>query len=83
MLWKERTTHTDALVVLAEMSAHYRRFVHGYTKIRFHEINGRQNGQIGIALAASWATHLGNLTQRCCRHLVRQSKGFDGQWCGV
>ena len=83
MLGKERTTHSDALVVLAEMSAHYGRFVHDYTEIRFHEINGRQDGQIGIALAASRTTHLSNLTQRCSRHLVRQSKGFDGQWCGV
>ena len=83
MLGKERTTHSDALVVLAEMSAHYGRFVHVYTEIRFHERDGCQDGQVGIALAASWTTHLGNLTQRCCRHLVRQSKGFDGQWCGV
>ena len=80
---KERTTHSDALVILAEMSAHDGRFVHVYTEIRFHEINGCQNGQIGISLAASWTTHLSNLTQRCCRHLVRQSKGFDGQGCGV
>ena len=62
MLGKERTTHSDALVVLAEMSAHNGRFVHGYTEILFHEINGCLNGQIGIALATSWATHLGNLT---------------------
>ena len=80
---KERTTHSDALVILAEMSAHDGRFVHVYTEIRFHERDGCQDGQIGIALAASWTTHLGNLTQRCCRHLVRQSKGFDGQGCGV
>ena len=51
MLRKERTTHSDALVVLAEMPTHYSRFVHRYTKIRFHEINGCQDGQIGIALA--------------------------------
>ena len=51
MLRKERTTHSDALVVLAEMPTHYRRFAHVYTEIRFHEINGCQNGQIGIALA--------------------------------
>ena len=75
---KERTTHSDALVVLAEMSAHHGRFVHGYTEIRFHEIDGCLDGEIGIALAASRATHLSNLTQRCSRHLVRQSKGFDG-----
>ena len=53
MFGKERTTHSDALVVLAEMSAHYGRFVHGNTEIRFHEIDGCQYGQIGIALAAS------------------------------
>ena len=51
MLRKERTTHPDALVVLAEMPTHYSRFVHRYTEIRFHEINGCQDGQIGIALA--------------------------------
>lgn len=51
MLRKERTTHSDALVVLAEMPTHYRRFAHVYTEIRFHEINGCQNGQIEIALA--------------------------------
>ena len=51
MLRKERTTHSDALVVLAEMPTHYRRFAHVYTEIRFHEINGCQNRQIGIALA--------------------------------
>ena len=62
MFGKERTTHPDALVVLTEMSAHYGRFVHTYTEIRFHEINGCLNGQIGISLAASWTTHLGNLT---------------------
>ena len=62
MLGKERTTHSDALVILAEMSAHDGRFVHVYTEIRFHEINGCQNGQIGISLAASWTTHLSNLT---------------------
>ena len=62
MLGKERATHTDALVILSEMSAHYGRFVHGNTEFRFHEINGCLNGQIGIALAASWTTHLGNLT---------------------
>ena len=62
MLRKERTTYSDALVILAEMSARYGRFVHGYTKIRFHKIDGCQDGQIGIALATSWATHLGNLT---------------------
>ena len=60
---KERTTHSDALVVLAEMSAHYGRFVHGHTEIRFHEINGRQDGQIGIALAASWPTYVADCTQ--------------------
>ena len=60
MLGKERTTHSDALVILAEMSAYYGRFVHGYTEIRFHEINGCLNGQIGISLTASWTTHLGN-----------------------
>ena len=59
---KERTTHSDALVILAEMSAHYGRFVHTYTEIRFHEIDGCLNGQIGISLAASWTTHLSNLT---------------------
>lgn len=37
MLGKERTTYSDALVVLAEMSAHDGRFVHVYTEIRFHE----------------------------------------------
>ena len=83
MLGKERTTYSDALVVLAEMSAHNGRFIHGYTEILFHEIDGCQDGQIGIALAASRATHLSNLPQRCSRHLVRQSKGFDGQGCGV
>ena len=62
MLGKERTTYSDALVVLAKMSAHYGRFVHENTEIHFHEINGCQNGQIGIALATSWTTHLGNLT---------------------
>ena len=62
MLGKERTTHSDALVILAEMSAHDGRFVHVYTEIRFHEIYGCQNGQIGISLAASWTTHLSNLT---------------------
>ena len=62
MLGKERTTHTDALVVLAEMSAHDGRFVHVYTEIRFYEINGCQNGQIGISLAASWTSHLSNFT---------------------
>ena len=62
MFWKERTTHSNALVIFAEMSAHYGRFVHSYTEIRFHEIDGYQYGQIGIALATSWATHLGNLT---------------------
>ena len=62
MLGKERTTHSDALVILAEMSAHYGRFVHVYTETRFHEINGCQNGQIGISLTASWTTHLSNLT---------------------
>ena len=51
MLRKERTTHPDALVVLAEMPTHYRRFAHVYTEIRFHEINGCQNRQIEIALA--------------------------------
>ena len=65
MLGKERTTHSDALVVLAEMSAHNGRYIHGYTEILFHEIDGSQDGQIGIALAASWTTHLGNLTQGC------------------
>ena len=83
MLGKERTTHSDVLVVLAEMAAHNGRLVHGDTEIRFHEINGCQNGQIGVALAAPRATHLGNLAQRCSRHLVRQSKWFDGQRCGV
>ena len=62
MLRKERTTYSDALVILAEMSAHNERCVHVYTKIRFHKIDGCQDGQIGIALATSWATHLGNLT---------------------
>ena len=62
MLGKERTTHTDALVVLAEMSAHDGRFLHVYTEVRFHEIDGSLDGEIGVALAASWATHLGNLT---------------------
>jgi len=37
MLGKERTTYSDVLVVLAEMSAHDGRFVHVYTEIRFHE----------------------------------------------
>ena len=62
MLGKERTTYSDALVILAEMSAHNERCVHVYTKIRFHKIDGCQDGQIGIALATSWTTHLGNLT---------------------
>ena len=56
MLRKERTTHSDALIVLAEMPTHYRRFAHVYTEIRFHEIHGCQNGQIGIALAATGTT---------------------------
>lgn len=50
--------HSDALVVLAEMPAHYGRFVHGNAEIRFHEINGSLNRQIGISLTASWSTHL-------------------------
>ena len=58
---KERTTHSDALVVLAEMSAHYGSFVHGYAEIRFHEIDGCQDGEIGIAFAAARTTHLSNL----------------------
>ena len=62
MLGKERTTYSDALVILAEMSAHDGRFVHVYSEIRFHERDGCQDGQIGIALAASWTTHLSNLT---------------------
>ena len=61
-LGKERATHSDALVVLSEMSANYGRFVHGNTEFLFHEINGCQDGQIGIALATSWTTYLGNLT---------------------
>ncbi len=56
----ERTSHSNALVVLAEMHAHDGRFVHTYTEVRFHKINGSQNGQIRIALAASWTTRLGN-----------------------
>ena len=39
MLGKEWTTHSDALVVFAEMSAHYGRLVHGNTEIRFYEID--------------------------------------------
>ena len=62
MLGKEGTTHTDSLVVLAEMSAHDGRFIHGYTEVCLNEIDGNQDGEIGIALAASGATHLGNLT---------------------
>ena len=62
MLEKERTTYSDALVVLAEMYAHDGRFVHVYTEIRSHERDGCQDGQIGIALAASGPTHLSNLT---------------------
>ena len=80
---KERTTHSDALVVLAEMSAHYGRFVHGYTEIRFHEIDGCQDGQIGIALTTTRPADIANFTQRLCRHLVRQSKRFLCQWCGL
>ena len=59
---KERTTHSDALVILAEMSAHDGRFIHGYTEVCLNEIDGSQDGEIGVALAASWTTHLGNLT---------------------
>ena len=60
-LGKERTAQMYALIVLAEMSAHYYRFIHRNTEIISNEINSCQNGEVGVALATSWATHLGNL----------------------
>ena len=66
----ERTAFTDALVVLAGIIADDIRSVHFHTELLLGEVDGRENGQIGVALAAARATYIAYLTKRLCRHLM-------------
>ena len=67
---KERTAFADALVVLAGIIADDIRPLHFHTKFLLGEVDGREDGQIGVALAAARATDIANLTKRLCRHLM-------------
>ena len=67
---KERTALADALVVLAGIIADDIRSLHFHTKFFLGEVDGRENGQIGVALAAARATDVSYFTKRLCRHLM-------------
>ena len=66
----ERTAFTDALVILAGIIADDIRSVHFHTELLLGEVDGREDGQIGVALAAARSTDASYLTKRLCCHLM-------------
>ena len=48
-------TISDALIILAGMTAHDLRLFHLNPKMLFHKINSRKNGQVGIPFTAAWS----------------------------
>ena len=66
----ERTAFTNALVVLAGIIADDISSVHFHTELLLGEVDGREDGQIGVTLAAARATDVAYLAKRLCCHLV-------------
>ena len=58
----ERTAFANALVILTGIIADDIRSVHFHAKFLLGEVDGRENGQIGVALAAARATYIAYLT---------------------
>lgn len=79
----ERTAFSNALVVPAGEMADYLRPFHLHAKVLLGEVNGRQERQVGIPLAAAWTANLSDLIQRLGRHPVGEAPRLLGQRCGL
>ena len=80
MYGRERTFLSDTLVVDLAARAFHFGFLHLYAEVFLHEIHCREYRQIGITLAATWATIQGHLFQRPRRHQITELPRLGGEW---
>ena len=64
----------DTLVILVGIIADDIWLFHFHTELLLGEVDGREDGEIGVALAAARTTDVANLAKGLCRHLMRQCK---------
>ena len=79
----EWTALPDALVVLGGIVADDLAGLHLHAEVLFYEINGGENGEEGISLAAPGSANLTDLPKRACSHLVGECERLDGQGRGL
>ena len=75
MIREERAAFSDALIVFAEMGADDLRLLHLHTQVLLRKVNGCQDGETGIPLAAAGAADLPDGGEGFRRHLVGQGEG--------
>ncbi len=81
--WRKGAPPPDALVVLARIAADDLGTFHLHTEMFLDKIDGSEDGEERVALAAARATDMAYLTEGFGRHLVRHGERFVSQWRGL
>ena len=75
----ERAALADTLVVFSEMGANDLRLLHLHAQLLLYKVNGLQDGEEGIPLAAAGTADLSDSLEGPCRHLVGKGEGLHAQ----
>ena len=79
----ERTAFPDALIVLGRITADDLMRIHLHAEVLFYKVDGGEDGEERIPLAASGPADLADAAKRACGHLVGESERLHGQGRGL
>ena len=81
--FRERAAFPDALIVLGRIAADDIVLFHFNAEVLLYEVDGGEDGEEGVPLAAPGPADLADATKRACGHLVGEGKWLDRQGRGL